>query len=229
MTHQHQLVTSLLQHLLESVFAHAATTAVYTDPDVPTRSFESVTEFWRMIEAAGDATPPVEYVDLRGALSSYAPALPGIPWYKRKVHRDVRRQYESIRAQMVEDGRTIAPTTLDALLAFTAGQMVVRVRPGGMEYVYLGLYHSIVRNSIPVFVRREYFEEAVAPALSALGTQAMEAYLRARLKPLTEHYVAGFVESAGLYEVFDARTLEGIAPRYGLEVDGNDGHTFIVT
>ena len=227
MTDRARDVSALLQHLLESVFEHAATTAVYTDPDVPTRHFESVTDFWRMIEEAGDGTPEVQYVTLRGSLSTLAPALPGIPWAKRNVHREVRREYERIRGQMLKSGRKIAPTTLDALLAFSAGQMVVRVKPAGMAHVYLGLYHSIVRNSIPVFVGREYFDEVVAPALSAGDGQAMEAYVAARLKPLTQHYVADFAESVGLFEVFEAKTLEELAPRYGLEVDG-DRHTMIV-
>lgn len=229
MTEQEEILTPLLRHLLESVYEHAATTAIYTDPDVPTRHFESVTEFWKMIEETDDATPEVQYVSLRGALSTFAPALPGIPWLKRDVHREVRRGYERMREQLAQDGRPVASSTLDSLLGFSAGQMVVRVDPANLQYVYLGLYHSIVRNSIPVFVRREYYEEAIAPALSAVESQAMEAFVSARLKPLTEHYVAEFVESVGLYELFDAQTLEKVAPRYGLEVDGDDEHTFVVT
>ena len=94
---------------------------------------------------------------LRGLIASWQ-----LTFMKRAVHLEVRRNLKQIEQTLIENGHPVGPTTLDALLGFTAGQMVIRPDIAEMPYVYLGLYQSIVRNSIPLFVRREYYEKKIA-------------------------------------------------------------------
>ena len=117
---------------------------------VPITRFSKITEFWKQWREG--YLKENQYVTLEGTLSKYIPMVIGDPREKIELHRRLRR--ESLEIRQPEKNHLLA----DTILAFTAGQMVWRPKLS-REYVILGLYHSIVRNSIPVFVSKNYFEK----------------------------------------------------------------------
>lgn len=70
--------------------------------------------------------------------------LVGSPRRKRDFHRDFRRALPDIEKQK---GRTF----IDAWLAYSAGQLVVRLDPNSTPLVYMGLYHTVVVKIVVVF------------------------------------------------------------------------------
>lgn len=90
-------------------------------------------------------------VTIQGQLSVFAPFLIGSPKVKRECHLGYRRKVQK-STQKTEISK------IDAMLAYTAGQMVWRLDIK-RKFVMLGLYHSIIRNSIPIFVTNEYYTE----------------------------------------------------------------------
>jgi hypothetical protein len=125
--------------------------AKIVDSRSETVQLHSIGEFWNM---SNDPSFTQYSVEINGSLSKYAPFLLGPPMAKREIHRAYRRSIPE------EDYKNIK-TVIDAYLAYTAGQMVWRIDCNEAEYVFLGLYHSIVRNSIPVFVEKKYFYDKV--------------------------------------------------------------------
>lgn len=218
------LVTQLLTRFLEAVYRAANSRSRYTGSGVPTARFAHVSEFWGHAARWDPVKPPRQYVEMTATISTFAPAMPGVPQRKRDLHRDVRRSIPQIEAQMKKRGHGVGPTTIDALLAYTAGQMVVRLADDTTPYAYAGLYHSIVRNSIPLFVKQDYHLDQVVSALQKNhDADAMEARVIARLLPMPEDYLLKFLRETGLYNVFDPNLLKRVAPRFALQVDGDDG------
>ena len=89
--------------------------------------------------------------------------------------------------------------------------------------MYLGLYHSIVRNSIPVFVDNAYYESKVKSLFKADDQYAIEARVRGRLEPLNGNFIKEFIEEnhlQGLIRPEILRTAE--RPVLALIVDGGD-------
>ncbi|MBI2006754.1 MAG: hypothetical protein HYS75_05815 [Nitrosopumilales archaeon] len=117
---------------------------------VPITCFSKITEFWKQWREG--YLKENQYVTFEGTLSKYIPMLIGDPREKIELHRRLRR--ENLERRQSEKNHLSA----DTILAFTAGQMVWRPKLS-REYVILGLYHSIVRNSIPIFVSKNYFEK----------------------------------------------------------------------
>lgn len=111
-----------------------------------------ITDFW--------ANRPIEdsCVQIKGTLSLYAPMIIGPPMMKRDTHLAFRTKKDDFD----ED-------SLNASLAYSAGQMVERVR-GDHHYYILGLYQGIVRNSIPVLVDPVYYFAHIANVLNRDNT-----------------------------------------------------------
>ena len=104
-----------------------------------------------------------EYISVSGQLSTFAPLLPGSPHVKKDLHRRIRRNIQKIRELLKEKDQPITPTTFDSLMAFTAAQMVIRREHRSQTdyWHYLGLYQSIVRNSLPIFIESSYYDRHV--------------------------------------------------------------------
>jgi len=156
-------------------------------------------------------------VSITGQLSRYAPMVLGHPMEKREAHRAYRLSLSD-----GEQKGTLGPTEVDALLACSAGQMVLRMEPD-FPNVYLGLYHSIARNSIPVFVNRDYYRENVKKVF-AKDRNVVEATIRGRVCSMPEgNFLKTFVEERRLMGRIGPRMLNDMGkPIHGIMVDGGD-------
>jgi len=121
-----------------------------------------VSDFWS--ETARENSLANQRIRISGALSTYAPLVPGDPRWKHLVHRQLRKGINSLDAWDV-----------NALMALSAGQLIVRVTSAlASDRIYMGLYHSIVRNSIPVLVDSSYFEKIVRPHFESANVMEVE-------------------------------------------------------
>lgn len=220
----HGLVTQLLTRCLEGVYRTTSSRSRYLGSNVSTQKIADVSEFWRLAVDWDPARPPGQYIDLTATVSTFAPTLPGVPRRKRDLHLEIRRSIPKIEAELKKRGHGVGPASIDALLGFTAGQMVFRLADRSTAYAYLGLYHSIVRNSIPLFVRQDYTTRHVIPALKENhGADTMEARIVARILPMSDEYLLDFIRETGLQEIFGKNLIASVAPRFALQVDGDDG------
>lgn len=173
----------------------------------PLRNFSS---FW---DQDVDAMVSVE-----GTLSRFAPFIIGPHKLKRDQHLKFRKKIE----QLEQQGRPPGPSA-NAVLSFTAGQMVWRPDIPEAKWEYLGLYQSIVRNSIPVFIKKEYFS-TIKSELFRRNRYAVDAKITGQVKRLPKYFE----------EILDKRDKEGIRPEIilwgdqaplGLYVNENGGIT----
>jgi len=223
-------VAGYLSNFLSYVYKIANTKSQYiTDGDIQTTEFETVTDFWKAARRWYSKTPPAQYISIKGALSRFAPILPGDPNNNRDIHRYIRRNYDEIQKSFERTGRKEKPTTLDAFMAFSSGQMVIRLSPEELPYVYMGLYHSIVRNSIPVFVERSYYFKVIEHALlnNKPSSDTIEASVTGRLLPMPDTFVVQFLKDLNLYDSFKQAQVDRLLPRFALQVDGNSDPTHI--
>jgi hypothetical protein len=173
-----------------------------------------ISDFWK--PKAG--TLPVDtLVSITGQLSRYAPMVLGHPMQKREAHRAYRLSLSD-----GEQKGTLGPTEVDALLSCSAGQMVLRMEPDSPN-MYLGLYHSIVRNSVPVFVNKDYYGKNVK-RMFAKNRNVIEATIRGRVCSMpNDNFLKAFVEERRLMGRIGPRMLEDMGkPIHGIMVDGGD-------
>lgn len=86
-------------------------------------------------------------VSLLGSLSEFAPMLFGDP-------REVKERHFELREKLTGED----PSLVDPLISISSGNPIIRLPPiNGINYV--GLYDSIGRNSVPVFLDGSVFEE----------------------------------------------------------------------
>lgn len=111
--------------------------------------FPTVSAFWK---AKSILLADLEMVTVRGTLSQFAPMLMGPPRAKRRLHREFRKAIETDR--LFGERKRL---TINACMSISAGQMVHREVRRENRKRLLGLYESIVRNAIPVFVLPEYY------------------------------------------------------------------------
>lgn len=117
-------------------------------------------ELWMLINGLTNQKQSIDsslYIYIKGQLSPYAPLLFGDPTRKRQLHLELRQG----AVQLIEEIGYEFGELLNGLLSYSAGQMVIRAYFHS-KYVYLGLYESIVRNSIPVFVESNYYKTSLA-------------------------------------------------------------------
>jgi len=139
-------------------------------------------------------------INLEGTLSMFSPVIPGPPIIKRKLHLEFRRQIEKIRELF--DNEDIKETTLDSLVSASSGQMIFRNYNPNLRLVQLGLFQSIVRNSITVFVEYNYFEKKVRPLFR---TSQNPCFFEAKITGLVGPYLNSFIS-----EISEIETLKGI-------------------
>ncbi len=181
--------------------------------------FDSVGGFW-----GADMETGTE-VSIEGALSTYAPMLIGPPKLKRELHRAYRRQLppDDYNRSLPEKEYESVKTTVDAKLAFTAGQMVWRLDlEERVNWVYLGLYHSIVRNAIPVFVDKDYYFNSVQKIFSkGKSPHVVEAEVTGRLQQIPGSLIYEFAEKDKLEHLIRPTLIDAGKRIFGIFVDGN--------
>lgn len=153
------------------------------------RSFSS---FWDQAEGT--------MVSVEGTLSRFAPFIIGPHKLKRDAHLKFRKKME----QLEQQGRPPGPSS-NAVLSFTAGQMVWRPVLSDTEWEYLGLYQSIVRNSLPVFVKKGYLS-TIRSDLFAENRYAVDVKVTGQVKCLPESFE----------KALDKRGKQGIRPEINL-------------
>lgn len=172
--------------------------------------FDNIVDFWEGNLKEG------KYVSIEGTLSKYAPMLIGHPNAKREVHRAYRRSIPE------KDYKNIK-TVVDAYLAFTAGQMVWRLNPQDSTHVYLGLYHSIVRNSIPVFVDKDYYFNTVERIFSkGKSPYVVEAKVEGRLQHIAGSFINEIIENYKLEGLIKPEIIDAGKRIFAIMVDGYD-------
>ncbi len=174
--------------------------------------FRTVSAFWK---AKSTLLEELDLVTVQGTLSQFAPMLMGPPRAKRLLHREFRKAIETDR-KFGERKRL----TINACMSISAGQMVHReVRKDNRKRL-LGLYESIVRNSIPIFVLPEYYEQELLPAfLDNQGSGCIEAIVTGRLFLLDNNYIRRFFSRQGIDEILPAFVIDDLCQdAYALEV-----------
>lgn len=178
----------------------------------PPQLFRSVALFWEARSNLAD----VSLATVEGTLSQYAPMIIGPPAAKRRLHREFRRAFSGAEAV----GRA-KRGTLNACLSISAGQMVWRLRDEDSPTLYLGLYNSIVRNSIPVFVTRECYEAQLRPLFQRHGRRTFEARVTGRVTPVKNDFIRDYVDKYGTKELIPGWVMEELCRDvYGLMIDG---------
>jgi hypothetical protein len=179
-----------------------------------TTQFPAVSAFWR---ARSTVLPELDLVTVPGTLSLFAPMLMGPPLAKRSLHRAFRKAIETHR-RFGERKRL----TISACMSISAGQMVHRdVRVENRKRL-LGLYESIVRNAIPIFVLPEYFDRELLPAFrDSDGRGCFEAVVTGRLFQLDNNYIRRFLGRQGIDRILPGSVMEDLCrDAYALEVGG---------
>lgn len=175
------------------------------------QEFENVSAFWRarpQLDTMGFAT-------VQATLSRFAPLVMGPPGAKRRLHKEFRQAIEMDRAFGKRKSLTI-----DACMSVSSGQMVVRETLEGKPKLLLGLYSSIVRNSIPVFVKREYYERVVGRLFKESGDmQSFEARVTGRVFRLDNSFIRRFLVRQHLDKILVKENVDDLCDNaFALEV-----------
>ena len=220
-------VSNMLEYLLSGIFSSEKTLETKLEkggngevaspqkPDVV--ELTSISNYWTNDLKRG------QWVSIEGALSQYAPMFIGPPKLKRDVHRGYRR---AIPLDDLEDMQE-SQTTVDANLSFTAGQMVLRLDPQEtFNWVYMGLYHSIIRNSIPIFVDKDYYTNAVKPHFERNGnriTYVIEVKITGRLIPFPGNFIQEYIEKNKIKSYIRPELISDIERELlAIFIDGNN-------
>jgi len=174
----------------------------------------SVSEFWK---AKSTWLPEIGFVSVRGTLSQFAPMVMGPPKAKRLLHREFRRAIEANR-RFGERKRI----TINACMSISAGQMVYVGARKNKPKRLLGLYESIVRNSIPVFVLSDYYVQKLLPLFKKSGTSScLEAIVTGRIFLLNNNFIRRFLARQGLNKILPSYLIDDLCrDAFALEVGG---------
>ena len=170
----------------------------------PKFNYKSVREFWAA--SRGDELRAGAYVTVKGTLSKYGPMIIGDPRLKREKHLEYRRTLLEKEKFGAESAYTVNPA-----LSLTAAQTVWRFEPLD-NLVYLGLYQGIVRNSIPIFIEEEYYNEKVNRIFAEQPKQYSRYFIEVELTGILESIKSNFLQFGIRRE-----TQPGI-PTFGLSV-----------
>jgi hypothetical protein len=176
--------------------------------------FPTVSAFWK---AKSTVLPDLHYATVQGTLSQFAPMLMGPPGAKRVLHREFRKAIETHRG-FGERKRL----TINACMSISAGQMVHHEVRSGNRKRLLGLYESIVRNSIPVFALAEYYDEVLVPLFrDTQGSGCLEVIVTGRLFQLDNNYIRRFLARQGIDQIIQPYVIDELCrDSYALEVGG---------
>jgi hypothetical protein len=180
--------------------------------DAVKKKFDSVMQFWAEREHFREG----DLIQLSGTFSEFAPLLIGHPKGKRMLHREFRVALEKNPKLAQKKVKT-----LNACMSISAGQMVWRDRHATEGGLNCGLYESIVRNSIPVYVTRQYYETKLRNIAIEEGADTFEASVIARvtkrdMSSLKEYFTRYGIKSFISKTVVDHLCRDSI----GLLVDG---------
>jgi hypothetical protein len=146
--------------------------------DVTYMNIINISDFWK--DANAGKITEGSMISIQGQLSLYAPLCIAPPSVKRMNHM-LYRSHISSTSDITDDLKA----KIDAMLSYTAGQMVLRLDDKDKPLIYLGLYHSIIRNSIPVFVEGKYYREKIKKMFdNNSNPYVMEAIIAGELKAL---------------------------------------------
>ncbi len=188
-----------------------------TDQAGDAETVESVADFW---VRRGSTVTPGCMARLHGTFSQFAPMLMGAPRAKARLHKAFREALESNEALM----KSKAPS-LDACMSVSAGQMVWRFRDVHTDYLYFGLYDSIVRNSIPVLVARQYYDSHLEAVFQAHEIKTFEASVTGRVIEIDNSPTKEFIERHAK-DFISPQIIEELCHNvYGLVIDGD--HTCV--
>lgn len=156
-----------------------------------------------------------KYLSVYGTFSQFAPLLVGPPFAKKQMHKEFR--------QALDEGRTPKSSSIDACLSISSGQMVTRYSAGNGEFQVCGIYESIVRNTFPVFVNKNYLEKEIFSGPLA-KRKTLEVEITGPLVRVSSKYITDFLEKYKLNEMFSHETIAYFSNcSYGILVDGVDG------
>ena len=175
--------------------------------------FPTVSAFWRNKATLLGGS---EMVSVQGTISQFAPMLMGPPSAKRVLHREFRHAIETHRGFGQRKRLTI-----NACMSISAGQMVHKeIRTQNTKRL-LGLYESIVRNAIPVFVLPEFYDRELFPTFQDNGSGSYEAVVIGRLFLLDNNYIRRFLASQGIDKILPTAVVNDLCrDAYALEVGG---------
>jgi hypothetical protein len=116
---------------------------------------------------------------------------------------------------------------LNGFMSYSAGQMVIRPY-FRTKYAFLGLYESIVRNSIPVMIERQYYHATVASIFRQFNTLEVRVQgFLGEIPNYTQDALNDFGIRERLRSILSDETIGRVGhPNYALFVNGDD-ETFI--
>ena len=135
-------ILGVIDYFYRRIGRAASSATGSTRGEATTVQCASMSDLWQFIEEFMLHKQPIRQapaVSVRGQLSPYAPLLFGNPMHKRQLHLELRQG----AIQLIEELGFEFGELLNGLLSYSAGQMVIRPYFGS-NYVYLGLYESIV-------------------------------------------------------------------------------------
>ena len=99
--------------------------------------------------------------------------------------------------------------------------MVWRSRDPRSDHIYFGLYNSIVRNSIPVLVSRDYYDSHLEPLFRGDDSRSFEAVVTGRTIALDGHPTREFITRHARDFIPQALVDELCSDVYALAIDGD--------
>ncbi|MCP4341938.1 MAG: toll/interleukin-1 receptor domain-containing protein [Desulfobulbaceae bacterium] len=178
------------------------------------REFRSVMEFWDQREQLRSG----DLVTISGTFSEFAPLLIGYPKAKRRLHREFRRAIERLSKLARKKMRT-----MNACMSISASQMVWRDRHATDGGVNCGLYESIIRNSIPVYVTREHYESELRNLEVIKGVDTFQADVTGRVTKRDMSRMKDYIVKYGMDAFIPKGVIDDLCKdSLGLLVDGNE-------
>ncbi|MFH1160852.1 MAG: toll/interleukin-1 receptor domain-containing protein [bacterium] len=183
---------------------------------VSTANFPTVSAFWK---TKSTILRDLDLAKVQGTVSQFAPMLMGSPRAKRVLHREFRKAIETHRRF-----GELKRLTINACMSISAGQMVHHEVRDENKKRLLGLYESIVRNSIPIFVLSEYYDHNLIPALrDTEGNGCFEAIVTGRPFLLDNNFIRRFLARQGIDQIIPPYVIDDLCrDAYALEVGGPD-------
>jgi hypothetical protein len=179
------------------------------------KSFKSISAFW---DARAEELNKFGYAIVTGTFSQFAPMMFGPPKAKRRLHKEFRHAVQ--RSKRFSELKRL---TINACLSVSAGQMVWRFRQGDDPILHFGLYNSIVRNSIPLIVKNEYYEKHLKKIYSRYKRKTFEAVVKGKIISLDNTFIREFFLKNNLDKYIPTICLDDLTKNvYGLLVDGEN-------
>lgn len=179
---------------------------------IETIPFTKITDFWKRV-VKKPSLQQGQYVCIKGAtLSRFIPVIVGSPREKIYFHHSVRE--DDLEKRKLKESQMSTNT----ILSFTAGQMVWRPKLNE-EFVLFGLYQSIVRNSIPVYVYGDYIDHVNKLFETIHNHYTIDVTIQGTLRKIGDDFASQFTGQEKLKP--EVRPIEG-TPIFGIEVGKNE-------